>query len=72
MSLKSNIASYLAQYRDWDSEDDLARGIHAMIVAHMTSGEAVKRAWWAHMRCEDGTAMDMFRAAILAALGEGE
>ena len=50
----------------------LAHTAIACVREHATSEEAVERAWWAHMRCEDGTAMDMFRAAILAALGEGE
>ena len=50
--------------------DRRADAVIALVQAHMTSDEAVTRGWWAHMKT-DGTALDMFRAAILAAL-EGD
>ena len=42
MSLEDNIAAYLAQYRDWDSDTDLADAILALVRAHLTSDEAVE------------------------------
>ena len=74
VSLKDNIAAYIAQYRDWDSDTDLANAIIALVRAHLTSDEAVERAGREYNRKWEasGSPRATLRAAISAALGEGK
>ena len=71
MTLHDEIATLITDIRLKDP-DEAADAILALVRAHLTSDEAVERTRKAFYVATDPSSTDDWRAANLAALGEGE